>query len=420
MKRLLQSKRRGSALTFAVLAVFILLAMGVGLLSLGMNTRIYSIRNASDISARGAADAGLAIALFAMNKKLETLPWDEDTLPQATTISLPYCDAVYNYEVTGDLDNGYVITSTGQSGQAQRTVRTAIVPKGLFDNAVFTKADLILKSDTLIDGYNSLDALDSSTDAHIATQSISESTLILNSGVVVNGDVRVGRGGNPDTVIKDLGAEIDGATYAMTETVPLPEITVPSTLAYMGTAISAKGDTTTITPSDSGTYTSVALKAGKKPGVLEIRGGDVVLHVTGDIELGNLCEIVIKKGSSLDLYVDGDIHCRQDSGINTESAAKAAKTFELYATGEGTQYFDLKAKTEWIGVVYAPNADVSLYAGGDIYGAVVADTFGLKAGGSYHYDRALQTVSVQDQGVRFVADRWSEVTSSTSDLESDD
>jgi len=419
MKKLRQSKRGGSATVLAVVAVMILLAVGVGLLSLGMNRRIYSIRDASDITARCAADAGLTMALFEMNNKIQTKPWDESTLPQATDVNLAACDAVCSYKVSGDLDGDYVITSIGVSGHAQRAVRSTTVLKGIFDNAVYTKADLILKSDTFIDGYNSLDALDKSTNADIATQSILDSTLVLNPGVVVNGDVRVGRGGNPDTVIKDLGATIAGAAYAVPQTEPLPEISVPTGLVYMGSAIKASGDTVTITPADSGTYTAIALKSGKTPGVLEISGGDVVLHTTGNIELGNSCEIVIKEGSSLDLYVDGDIHCRLDSGINTQTATKEAKTLEVYATGEGTQTFDLKAKTDWIGVVYAPNADVSLYAGSDIYGAVVANTFELKAGGSYHYDRALKNVSVDDEGVRFVVDRWSEVQPSALALESD-
>ena len=406
-------------MALAVVAVMIILAVGVGLLSLGMNRRIYSIRNASDIAARCAADAGLTMALLELNNIIEAKTWDQDTLPQATDASLDSCDAVCSYEVTGDIDSGYVITSVGESNIARRTVSATTVLKGVFDNAIYTRSDLVLKADTLLDGYNSLDALDTSTNAHLATQSISDSTVVLNSGVVVNGDVRVGRGGNPDTVIKDLGAEIAGVTYSSPETEPLPEITAPASLDYMGSAIEASGDSVTITPDDSGTYTAIALKSTNNPGVLEISGGDVVLHITGDIELGNSCEIIIEEGSSLDLYVDGDIHCRQDSGINTTTVDKEAKTFELYATGENTQYFDLKAKSEWIGVVYAPNAEVILFAGGDIYGAVVANTFELKAGGSYHYDRALKKVSAEDPGVRLVVDRWSEVKSSTSALESD-
>ena len=408
MKKLLQSKRQGSAVPLAVVSIIILLAMGVGLLSLGFNSRILSIRNSSDITARCAADTGLTIALFEMNEILKAKLWNNGILPAATDVSLPYCDAVYSYKVTGDHLGGYVITSVGKSGQAQRTVSATTVLKGLFDDAILTKADLILKSDTYIDAYNSLDPLDTDTYADIATQSILDSSVTLNSGVVVNGDVRVGRGGNPDTVIKDLGADISGATYASPVTQPLPEITVPTTLSDKGTDISAKGDTVTITPADNGTYTEISLKSTGAPGILEISGGDVVLHLTGVIDLGNSCEIVIKTGSSLTIYTDGDIQCDNGSTINVENPSKAADTLKIYATGEGEQFFDLKAKTEWVGVVYAPNADVDLYAGGDIYGAVVSNNFELKSGGNFHYDKALKKVDIDDEGIRLVVDRWSE------------
>ena len=408
MQKLLCAKRLGSALPLAVLAVMVLFAMGVALLGLGLDSRTYSVRTASDITARCAADSGLAMALFEMNKKLQTMSWNDSTLPKATDVSLPYCDAVYSYEVSGELGGGYVITSLGESGHARRTVRATIELKGLFDNAVLTKANLIMKSGTLIDGYNSLDVLDTSSDADIATQNTSDSSIILNAGVVLNGDVRVGIGGNPETAVKDLGATIAGLKYAATEKEPLPEIAAPASLFYMGTAITAKGSTVTISPADSGTYTGIDLKTTGLPGVLTVSGGDVELHITGDIEVGQSCQIIVKEGASLTLYVDGDIHCRENSGINTENAAKQAETLKLYATGEDAQYFDIKASSEWIGTIYAPNADVTLYANGDAYGAIVANSFEFKAGGSYHYDRALKKVAVEDEGVRFVVKRWQE------------
>ena len=408
MQKLPHAKRRGSAIPLAVLAIMMLFAMGVALLSLGLNRRVYSIRTNSDIAARCAADSGLAIALFEMNQKLQVQPWNDSTLPKATEVSLPYSDAVCDYEVTGDLGGGYLITAHGESGPAQRTVRATIELKGLFDNAVLTKANLIMKSGTLIDGYNSLDALDTGSDADIATQSTSDSSIILNASVVANGDVRVGIGGNPETAVKDLGATIAGFKYAATEKEPLPEIVAPASLFYMGTAIAAKGGTVTIGPPDNGTYTGIDLQTAKEPAVLAISGGDVELHITGDIELGQSCQIVVKEGSSLTLYVDGDIHCRESSGINAESAGKQAETLKLYATGEDPQFFDIKASSEWVGIIYAPNADVVLYANGDAYGAVVANNFEFKAGGSYHYDRSLKKVAVDDEGVRFVVKRWQE------------
>jgi hypothetical protein len=74
VKKLLQSKRRGSALPLVMVVVMVLLVMGVGLLDLGMKGRLYSIRTASDISARCAADAGMTMALYEMNEKLKVKP----------------------------------------------------------------------------------------------------------------------------------------------------------------------------------------------------------------------------------------------------------------------------------------------------------------------------------------------------------
>ena len=83
MYKLLQSKKRGSALPLAVLAVLLLLTMGMGLLSLGLSARILSIRNASDIAAQCAADAGLTKALFETNQMLKSQSLDDDNLPES-------------------------------------------------------------------------------------------------------------------------------------------------------------------------------------------------------------------------------------------------------------------------------------------------------------------------------------------------
>ena len=72
MNKMLQSKKRGSAIPLAVVAVVILLAMGTGLLSLGLNIRIFSIRTASDITARSAADAGLRCQNISIYQQFES------------------------------------------------------------------------------------------------------------------------------------------------------------------------------------------------------------------------------------------------------------------------------------------------------------------------------------------------------------
>jgi hypothetical protein len=281
-----------------------------------------------------------------------------------------------------------------------------LVLNGLFEHAIFMKNELILKPGMLVDGYNSLDASDTDTDVEIGTTSTSPDQIILNSGVVVDGDVIIGVDGDLGAVIKDLGATT-GYRYAVTEEPPFPEVTPPS-LTDMGSGIILNDTSLTIGPADSGRYWEITLTSGSTPAVLEIAGGDVVLHVTGDIWLGNSCEILINSDSSLTLYVDGDFTCGNDGGIGYLGPPEEPKRLHVYATGEGEQHFDLKAKSDWSGIVYAPDAEVIIRAQGDVYGAFVAGDFEFKAGGNLYYDEDLRNVSVDDEGVRFVVKRWQE------------
>lgn len=404
MKKLLQTKKRGSAISLAIVVVVILLAMGTGLLSMGLHSRTFSLRTTSDITARCAADTGLTMALYQMNEKLKVQPWSASSLPKATDTDLLYCDASYSYSVIGNLAKGYIVQSIGKADNVTRTVYATLGLEGLFEHAILTKGSLVLKSDTVIDGYNSGDPLDTNFNVDIGTQSTADSMVVLNSGVTVKGDVLVGLGGDPDTVIKDLGATT-GDQFGGTEKDPLPQIT-PPTLVDKG-VIEAKSEIKTIYDTDSGQYGSITLASSNKAGILEI-DGDVVLYITGDIDLGNSCEIVVKDNSSLTIYLDGDIVSGNGSSIGTENPSKDALAIQLYGTGEGEQNFDIKAKNEWTGVIYAPNANIDLYAKGDAYGAIVSNSFEFKSGGNLYYDEALREVSLEDEGVRFVVERWYE------------
>jgi hypothetical protein len=414
MKKLLQSKRCGSAIPLAVVAIIILLAMGVGLLSLGFNSRIYTIRNASDIKARCAADAGLTMALFEMNNKLKVKPWNDSTLPEAINVKLPYYDATCTYKVIGSLAGGYTLQSQGQSGNANRGVSATIRLQSGFSHAILTKEQLVLKSDTVVDGYNSANPADTEFVVDIGSQSNANDSVVLNMGVVVNGDAFVATGAVLDDAIKGAGT-VTGDKYTSAPE-PLPPVIAP--VLDPKPAIDATGQTLTLTPADSGSYPEIYLRLFSEkvkgvttttPSVLEVSGGDVVLHLTGDIQLENSCEIIVKPDSTLTIYTDGNIHCRNGSSLSTENPPEAATTLQIYTTGEDKQFIDIKAKSEFTGVIYAPDDDVVLYAKGDAYGSIVANDFNYMAGGNFYFDEALrENVSVNDEAVVFVVSRWYE------------
>ncbi len=394
MKKLLQSKKRGSAIPLAMLVVVILLATGTGLLSLGLHSRIISIRTTSDIAARSAADAGLTKALFEMNEKLKVKPWDGSSLPLETEISLPNCDAVYNYTVTSSA-GGYTIQSTGTCDQAVRTVSCVLQLEGPFEAAIFTKEYLYMKSGGTVDWYN-FDTDDGSM--QIGTNSTLVDSIVLQNNSSVNGDVVVGLGGNPDDVIRNNGATVTGSTTTLTQIVELPSVTVPESLESLPSLGTINENTTINT---SARYSSIDL--GNSETV--IISGDVTLYIIGDIALGNSAELQIAEGASLTLYLGGDFEGKNSSCVN--NLTQDPQQLIIYGL-DSCESMVFKNGSDFYGSIYAPNAEVVMQNSSDVYGAVTAESFEQKNSATFYYDASLRDVSTSDELVRFVISNWSE------------
>jgi hypothetical protein len=416
-------ERRGRAMPLVVAVLVILLASGTAMLNLGLQSQLMAARTASGIGAQCAADAGLTKAIFELTQILEISPGEIDDLVRGGTDpitpalppseeDLPNCDATFSYQVTGASPHstfsgrGMDLECTGQCGLSTKTVHAVLVLQGLFDSAILAQNRISLMPNSLVSGYNSADPTDTDIDLKIGTTSTLDDRIPLGPGTVVEGDVFVGVGGDPETVI-GAGGTITGEKYALLMEPYMPVITVPDYLTNFGTSLYAKGDTISLMPHDSGRYTDITLsKAGGNPGIVEIHGGNVKLHISGNIDLGQGCELVIRPGSSLSLYIDGDISADNSVGFNNE--AGNVKDFALYATGNGEQVFDLKAKSTVFGVIYAPDVDITIYPGAEMCGAIVGNSVVFKSGCNFYYDEALKDASVNDEGVRLVIERWSE------------
>ncbi|MHC4645452.1 MAG: DUF7305 domain-containing protein [Planctomycetota bacterium] len=410
-------QKTGSVLAFVLLAIVVLTAMGAGVLSLGLGGRILAIRDSQQIQARCAADAGLTKAVFEMNRLLEARSWDPIALrykfataglPTAADERLPSCDATLNYTVTASSTKAYSefdITSAGQSAGSVKTVYATIKVKSIFDSAILVKDRISLMPNTLVLAYNSDDPTDTDIDLKIGTTSTAADRITLGPGSVIDGDVFAGVDGDPATVI-GAGGTVNGFKFALEEEIKFPVITAPS-LPNIGTSLYAKDTTVTIGPANIGVYTDITLENATAPGVLQITGGDVVLHITGNITLGKDCEVVVMPGSSLTIYVEGNVNADNSMGFNNN--AGDVKDFALYATGAaGTQTFNLKAKGSIFGTVYAPHVDIAMYPGTEIHGALVGNNVTFKSGAAFYYDEALQEATVFEECMGFVIKRWRE------------
>ncbi len=371
----------GIAIVSVMAVVVLLLILGAAMLSTGLQGQLFALRTGSQIKARCAADAGLAEALWQMNQRLGRFSFDDSVLPEASDSVLPNCNARFSYAVRGDEEAGYSIECVGVCGPTSRKVGAKLRLRGLFDYGILVVDSATLYSGTVVDRYNSADPGETDVAVQVASINTDPSSITLMPGAVIKGETL-------------FGVDFD-----------FPELVAPA-LPDKGTEIRLQGRTVGLTPADSGCYRGITLmNGGGLQTILEISGGHVELHVTGDVWMGQGSQLVIKPDASLSLFLDGNWTSNNSTGINNETNIPAC--FKLYGMGTD-QVLDLKAKEDWYGCIYAPAAEVSVKANSDLYGSIVARTFENKAKGTIRYDGALSKVPADEIGARFVVDRWYE------------
>ena len=257
-----------------------------------------------------------------------------------------------------------------------------------------------LRNGTTIDWYN----FDGDDTLQIGTNSAVDGAIDAHLGVTITGDVVVGTGGDPETVINSKSeAVITGDTYALNEEYELPPITVPAYLESLGSGGTV---TNSIMVSGMRKYDSISLNPGE---VITI-SGPTILYVTGDVILDNssILEVVdvnTNPDASLILYLGGNFLCRNGGVIN--NLAKDAQKVKIYGL-ESCVSIDFFTASIFYGAIYAPNADIRLNNAVEFFGAVVAESLVQSATADFHYDASLNEGTVNDEGVSFVVKQWSE------------
>jgi len=353
--KMLKAKKSGFAMPLAMLTVVLLFLIGTGLLALGLDRRVFSVRMASAMAARTAADAGLTKALYEMNNKLDIKPWDGNSLPLAANNALPNCNSIFNYTVSGDVFSGYTIESVGTNNYSERRVQCALKLQGPFEYAIFGVQGFELKNSALIDWYN-YDENDKNM--KVGTNSTELDAITMKNSATINGDVVVGPGANPDDVI-DLknSATINGQTSSMSCESILSPVVLPEWLESSPSWGTLKYSDNV---ANSRRYEEIDLKNSQELNIV----GNVTLYVAGDLILGNSAKINIDENASLVLYLQGRLEGKNSSAFNNET--QDPKKLKIYGLDD-CEEMSFKNSSEFYGVIYAPNADVTFHNSTDIY-----------------------------------------------------
>jgi hypothetical protein len=334
-----------------------------------------------------------------MNQKLKTVPWDGSTLPTARNESLPYCDELFSYTITGDLESGFIIESVGKSGNVERRVTGLLELRGPFEYSLFSETGIDLASYSLVSWYN-FDENDGNM--KLATNNTVPDSIILRNSATIDGDVFVGMGADPDVVIDlKLGSTITGQTSAMREVNQLASVTVPQWLQSLPSGGTIKNNLTITT---SKKYSGINLKNSK---TITINGA-VSLYITGDVILGNSAELQVvntNPDASLILYLGGNFEGKNLSTFN--NMTQDPKKLKIYGLDSCEQML-FKNSSDFYGAVYAPNADVIFDNSANAFGSVAAKSFVQRNSATFDYDASLRDVTVNDDAVRFIIQRWRE------------
>lgn len=422
--------RHGSILGLVLVIGLCLAILGWGMLQMGFGSRVNSAISVSGITAREAADAGIAKALYEMNAAFPGTDWNPDPDP----VTLPNSNASYDYRIDPNGED-YLITSTGTSNRNQRTVYGITDMTSKYDFGLLVTDFIMLREGSLVDGYDSSKGFygdeNSKKYIRIGTTSIAPKEITLKNDVTIEGDVLVGVGGDPDVVINEtpVGGANVRARYAM----PYPfewDIKIPPVGLPEGEIIDFDYDAnypefkgvSTITK--SGVYSSINLTQGqllriesdtipKQPVIIWItddKGG------TGDLNLGQAAEFRIEGDPFIEdtwtpvmIYLDGDLNGSNSNGINNMTMKPL--NFFLYGTGDA-QTWRLKNGTSFYGVYYGKNANIYIDSKNSIYGSVTGKSFELdNAGGGateehwgLHYDQSLSDPLLAPNG--YSIQRW--------------
>ena len=404
--RLFEKAGYGTILPIIVPVIILMLAIGFGVLGLGSHSRMLAIRTGTDISAQCAADAAIAEAVFRMNEKIKIKPWDGSSFPAASNVSLPNCDATFDY-VVSEISGDYVVNATGRTGRSVHNIEGILRIKSVFDYALFAKDTLELKNSATVDWYNNQP---DDWPLQIGTNSITTGAITFMSSTTINGDVLVGVGGDPSTVIDAKSdVTVTGDSYAIFSNVVLPSITVPDWLSAMssGSDLEVKNPQTTKTVSASGKYDNLYLANSKNLIIDE----PVLLYIIGDITLDNDANIVIggptdvDNDASLTIYLAGNFESKNSSTINNLTAD--ARRFTMYGLDSCTK-LTIKNGCNLYGTIYAPAADINMDNSGSINGSVIGKSVTLMNSGTFYYDTDLRNRTVNDEAVRFTIQRWIE------------
>ena len=379
-----KSADKGSIMAMVSIIVFVLSIVGLSMLNITKSVRVRSARLAAELAAQNAADTAIDLGIEYVYEL-----WN-DNAPDL--IDINYASGISTLQGTRNLSKynftvglcedypGYVITGTGVSGDINKEIHFRMLIQHPWVG-ISSKDGININ----VGAGVQLEPAEYE-DFSLVTNSTTKNAIVLRNGVYLPGDIIVGPGGDPDSVIdtkKD--AVIVGETWSMLEEIMYPDVIIPSLdYAVLGTDPNDPGARVMDT---DGIYGSINIGTGEKLKVV----GNVTALIQGDLTLNNSAYFSLTEGSKLNLYMQGNIEFKNGSIFMSEDLANATtyeeirdatKSLKIYG-GSSCTSIVFKNSSFMAGAIYAPYADIVFMNSSDYYGAVMGNYVTINNSGNF-------------------------------------
>jgi len=254
-----------------------------------------------------------------------------------------------------------------------------------FDYGAFAnQCDLTFGGGAVTDSYNSAFGTYAmtvtNTGGNIGTNGTSNSCVKLNGSTTdINGNIDIGPGGIPGTTITTSGGANFDSSSVLTAPVSLPSVVIPVVGTNQGNQ--SINSNTSLAPNQ--TYGDVSVTSNS---TVTLSSGDYVmnsLRLTGN----SIIALNITTGP-VTIYIVSDLDIAGGSVTNATNKS----TNLIFMAGPACTNVKLTGGAGASFACYAPNSDITISGGGEIFGAIVGKTVKDTGGSLIHYDKALASI----------------------------
>ena len=381
MKGFNNNKEKGFILVTAYLLISVLSVLSLGLFSRGFYFSEAAERNKNKMVAFNLAEAGVDLALAQLADDPNYIGssgyigMSNATMEGGYQVQVcpPTCDGLTlptdpNMRLIAAVGYSPSNTSTDRGYEAKSITTYALINQSsYFSFGVFAKDSIKLTGNAGTDSFNSNDApysaLTAGSNGDLATDAGGNADITMTGNVTIKGDVTVGPGSDPNTVISTSGnVSISGNQAAANDPYNPPDVT--TTMVSSG-QLKVNGNSTEILPTGTYRYSSI--------------------QVSGNGSIQALGPVTI--------YVDGAVSI---AGNGVSTASNLPPNMLIYVTGSDD--VNIGGNGHFYGGIYAPNSKVKQNGNAQLFGAVVSENFEIFGNGQVHYDEAMEDVGGNSGG----------------------